>query len=238
MRKIRNWLKNFSVARRLAYLRMTSVELGIDTFLLNCKCIVHVGANKGQERYLYERLNLRVIWIEALPNIYDELTKNLKSFKNQQAILSLLSSKSGETMHFNVAGNEGASSSIFDFAKHIEMWPDVRMTGRVELVSETLDDVIKEVAPVDAIVIDTQGAELLVLQGGLRVLQRVQYVMAEAADFDAYSGGCKLDELTDFMLAAGFVEVQRHIFASKDGLGNYYDVLWQRATLSKNATSK
>lgn len=232
MSKIKIWLKNFSAVRRLANLRTPLANLGIDSFLLNCKSIVHIGANKGQERYHYERLNLRVIWIEALPNLYAELTKNLKSFRSQKAILALLSSKSGEEMQFNVADNEGASSSIFDFSKHTDMWPHVQMTGRLNLVSKTLDEVINPSDAVDAIVIDVQGAELLVLQGGSRVLHGAQYVKAEATDFDAYSGGCTLDELSDFMVKAGFVEIERSPFATKEGLGNSYDVLWKRVTFS------
>ena len=44
----------------------------IDT-LYNCKGIIHIGAHRGSERYIYDWFGKKVIWVEANPNIFDEL---------------------------------------------------------------------------------------------------------------------------------------------------------------------
>jgi hypothetical protein len=38
-------------------------------FLRRTKGVVHVGANEGQERDIYARYNLNVLWIEPLPDV-------------------------------------------------------------------------------------------------------------------------------------------------------------------------
>ena len=38
-----------------------------DRFLKEVSGVVHVGANTGQERGIYDKLSLDVIWIEPIP---------------------------------------------------------------------------------------------------------------------------------------------------------------------------
>ena len=47
---------------------------------------------------------------------------------------------------------------------------------------------------------------------------------AEAADFASYKGGCTLADLEGFFQARAYQEVTRVVFASKEGVGRYYDV--------------
>ena len=42
----------------------------------------------------------------------------------------------------------------------------------------------------DALVLDTQVLELLVLEGG-KLLSYLKYIKTEVADFDAYQNGCQ-----------------------------------------------
>lgn len=54
-------------------------------FLREVEGVIHVGANSGQERGIYNRFGLRVIWIEPTPEIFMELRKNLRLFDNRVA---------------------------------------------------------------------------------------------------------------------------------------------------------
>ena len=49
----------------------------------------------------------------------------------------------------------------------------------------------------DALVLDTQGSELLVLKGAAGLLPNIKYVQAEVADFESYSGACRQLAETD-----------------------------------------
>jgi hypothetical protein len=80
----------------------------------------------------------------------------------------------------------------------------------------------------DVLVLDTQGAELLVLKGATSLLPHIRYVRAEAADFEAYAGCCTLAELDDFLREYGFRRIAKGRFAQKKGVGSYYEVLYCR----------
>jgi hypothetical protein len=80
----------------------------------------------------------------------------------------------------------------------------------------------------DALVLDTQGSELMILRGGTRTLASVKYVKVEAPDFEAYKGCCQVRDLGEFLGHHGFVEHSRKAFAQKVGVGTYYDIVYKR----------
>ena len=196
-----------------------------DQFLSQCQSIIHVGANSGGERYLYESIGLDVLWVEAIPSVYNILCNNIRSFKNQRALNALVADVSGRTYSFHVASNDGASSSIFEFGVHERMYPEVRFESTLELVSETLDNLASSA---DAIVLDIQGAELTALKGAPHLLSKVKFVKVEAADFQAYAGGCSMDELEAYLLEAGFHVLSRFAFETHPEVGSYYDLVFAR----------
>lgn len=203
-----------------------------DRFLRDALGVVHVGANTGQERELYDGLALRVLWIEPLPDVFATLEANLQGISRQRAICALLTDRVGATYKFNVAGNGGASSSILEFKEHKKIWPDVGYVGVIEMQSTTLDSLFVDEGidanGYDALVLDVQGAELLVLRGALESLLRFKYVKVEVADFEAYAGCCRTEDIAAFMAENGFVEHHRNRFASGAGVGSYFDIVYRR----------
>ena len=81
-----------------------------------------------------------------------------------------------------------------------------------------------------ALVLDTQGTELLVLQGGTETLKQMRYVKVEAADFEAYRGGCVVSDLTEFLRDHGFRVCSQEAFARLGSGGTYYEMLYERVT--------
>lgn len=197
-------------------------------FLSASRSIVHVGANYGQERFLYEAFGVSVFWIEALPDVFRTLKNNLKGFRNQTALRALASDEAGQKVQFRVSSNDSASSSMFDFALHQELWPDVKMQGMVSLETQTLDELVTNFRDIDALVLDVQGAELKVLKGASRLLHSIRFIKAEVANFNAYQGGCTEEELVPFLTESGFVEREREVFAKLTGVGHYSDILFKR----------
>src|SRR5262249_38164735 len=105
---------------------------------------------------------------------------------------------------------------------------DVYYVDQIECVTATLDDLLPLLSP-DALVLDIQGSELMVLAGGERALRHVHTVKVEAADFKSYEGGCTHDELIDFLTARGFELIDRRCFAQHPVLGGYFDLVFSRA---------
>ena len=203
-----------------------------DNFLKDVTGVVHVGANSGQERDQYEALGLAVIWVEAIAEVYDDLVRNISSYRKQKAFCQLLADKDGLVFEFNVANNSGASSSIFEFWQHKDIWPQVDFVSRRPLKSLRLDTLLNrekiDASKYAALVMDVQGAELLVLKGAGNMLRKFRYVKAEAADFESYKDCAKLQDLRDYLRPYGFKEISRKSFAKHPAGGEYWDVVWQR----------
>ena len=203
-----------------------------DRFLHNCRAVIHVGANSGQESKVYDRFGLDVVWIEPIPDVYAELVANIAEYPRQRAIQALITDKDGETIVLNVANDGGASSSILELGDHKDIWPDVAYVGRIDCISKTLVTALAEAnvdpARYDALVMDTQGSELLVLKGAEPLLVNFKYIKTEAADFEVYYGCVKLDELEQYLGARGFKAVRRDCFAERAEGGACYDVLFKR----------
>jgi FkbM family methyltransferase len=204
----------------------------VDSFLKEVCGVIHVGASIGQEREQYASLGLNVVWVEPIPAVFEVLRSNISGFPNQIAYCRLLAAEHGTEYTFHIASNGGKSSSIFDLGECKKIWSYVHYTDDVTMTATTLTQMIEneqiDVSKYEALVLDTQGSELLVLQGAIPVLERLRYVKAEVANFEAYAGGCQLAELTDFMRQHGFAVSRKSPFASRGGIGTYYDVLFHR----------
>ena len=77
--------------------------------------ILHIGAHRGQEAEKYSVLDKSVIWIEAIPSVYQDLLKNIEKFKKQDGYQALLGDKSSAKQRINLSSNSYESSSIFEF---------------------------------------------------------------------------------------------------------------------------
>lgn len=209
-----------------------SLRRNPDRFLKEVTGVVHVGANAGQEREIYESYGLEVIWIEPIPQVFSQLRINIRDFKNQVAFQSLITDVDDKDYEFNISSNNGASSSILRLKKHAEVWPSVKYLDTIFIKSLTLTSFFKkhhlDIKKYQALVMDTQGSELLVLQGSLPLLNNFNYIKTEVPDFESYEGCCLLSDINFFMEKHGFKEFSRRKFASRKGVGNYFDVVYKR----------
>lgn len=205
----------------------------IDKFLRDVTGIVHVGANTGQERDEYKRHGLNVIWIEPIPHIFSELQNNLRGYERQMALQALVTDVYGHQYEFHIASNNGASSSILEFKHHKDIWPGVNYTSSIKIESTTLDVLFEreriDLSKYQALTVDTQGSELLVLKGGISTLKSFRYIKIEVPDFESYAGCCQLSDVEAFMKQHGFSEFQRKKFATRSDGGSYFDIVYKRA---------
>jgi FkbM family methyltransferase len=216
----------FGAARRLSYKVWTPGEM--DHALANSRALIHVGANEGQERYIYESMGLEVLWVEPVPAVFARLAHNIRGLRKQRATNALLSDTPGRKLMLHISNNGGQSSSIFELAEHKAIWPEVHYVDRIECASTTLDELSPILPSPDALVLDTQGSELMVLAGGERTLSQVCTIKTEAADFKAYDGGCTDAEIVAFLEARGFELADRRCFAQHPAGGRYFDLVFRK----------
>ncbi|MGO1119576.1 FkbM family methyltransferase [Rhodovibrionaceae bacterium A322] len=207
-------------------------QVGINDFLSYVEGVIHVGANSGQERNHYNHHDLKVAWFEAIPSVFQDLEKNLENLPRQKGFQYLLADEDGITFDFNISNNEGQSSSIYDLAMHKDVWPNIHYTHKEKLVSSRLDSVFAaenlSIDDYQAMVLDTQGSELLVLKGAGDLLHNLKYLRIEAADYEGYTDNCTVADLEAFLFPLGFKEITRLGFGEHPSGGSYYDIIYAR----------
>lgn len=187
---------------------------------LRLKSLVHVGAHLAQERHAYEAAGYRkMLWVEGSQEVHARLAESLAAHMAQsaqsdptpaehQTACALLTDRDGDELGLREFSNDGMSSSIFAATDTLKKrWPTLHETGRQQAMrTRTLDALLAELnfGPVDTLVVDVQGAELLVLKGAAKALAQVKAVVSEVSTQPLYEGGVLFDELCAFMLARGF----------------------------------
>lgn len=168
--------------------------------------ILHIGASRGQEATFYSEFGKKVIWIEAIPSVFEELKINCAKFQNQLAICALLGDRNLESTPFFLSSNDSESSSLYTFSKD-RLGHGVKMKETMQLPMKRLDSIpeLSNIPTKGHWVIDVQGAELLVLRGAENVLNRCSSLLIEVSTIELYEGGAKWIEVRDFLEGVGFV---------------------------------
>lgn len=211
------------------------------TYLRDCKGLIHVGANAGQERQYYARLGLSVLWVEPIPAVFAALASNIVGYPKQRALEALLTSQDDEKVDLQISSNGGKSSSILKATEHYEVWPDIEFKDTITLNGVTLPTVLARnkinIQDYDALLLDTQGAELLILQGASKILSHFSYIQAEAANFAAYENCPQIEDIIKFVEQHGFTVDPASMAGSDNGERSHYDLLFRNNQLrGANAT--
>ena len=205
----------------------------LDGYLRNISGLIHVGANLGQERRYYWIIGLDVVWVEPIREIYGQLVDNIAAYPRQRAVNALLADRTGDEVEFQIANNNGASSSMLALQDHAVIFPDVTYVERRMLTTKTLVDLVRDegiqLDAYQALTLDVEGAERLILEGAAGLLDRFTYVKCEVADFPARTGTPSVADLDRILTAAGFAQLGRRAFADGPGdSGTFWDVVWKK----------
>ena len=179
------------------------------------RSVLHVGASTGKELDYYNTLGLeRVVWIEARPRIAEILEGRIRRYTpadcatDHRVINRLIADENGKVFEFKITSNSAMSSSIFELEKHKEVWPSIEVVERVEMRGARLETILEDEGlgadTFDLLVVDVQGAELMVLDGIGPYLDSVRVLMIEVSTEPYYAGGVLFDELDPWLKARGF----------------------------------
>lgn len=164
--------------------------------------VLHIGASTGQESEAYHKHGLKVIWVEAIRDVYKQLLRNVLKYTGTICLNACVSDKDGEIVNFNISNNEGQSSSLFEFGTHTEAHPGIVFTEQVRLHTARVDTLLRDrkidQSEYDFINLDIQGAELLALKG--MDLSKVNYVYIEVNEKELYKGCALLPEIDAHLL--------------------------------------
>jgi FkbM family methyltransferase len=192
--------------------------------------VLHIGAHKGQEANWYDKHSASVLWIEAIPEVYNILIQQIASFENQKAMLALLGDINQESVPFHISSNDAVSSSIYEFGSELG-FVGLSMTKTLYLPMVRLDSILSvtDAAIYPHWVLDVQGSEMNVLKGSGALLDQCLSIYIEVSTREVYKGGVLFQELKEFLTYKGFIPLwnplnlshENVIFAKVANVRNY-----------------
>ncbi len=192
--------------------------------------ILHLGAHRGKEAEIYQWFNKKVLWIEANPDIFDDLKNHIKYYFKQTAFNVLLGDENKETKFF-ISNRDSSCSSIFDLSdevKNKKLWKNenIIMKKKIKLAMKKLDTLIAEkeidIKDYNHWILDLQGSEIQVLKGSIDSLKYCNSMMIEISKKNFYeNGSSQWEDLNKFLNMHGF---KANIEPSSD----HCDVLFEK----------
>jgi FkbM family methyltransferase len=205
------------------------------------RTIIDVGANIGQFAVAAVKTfpAARVYTIEANPESFNHLCRNIRKLKNASAFQAAVGDREGIVeLHINAHSH---SSSLLELAPaHRAAFPYAVELGTVQVKATTLDTMFAgiELQPPVLLKLDVQGYEAQALRGAVRTLQRVDYTVLEASFRPMYEGETLFLDLVRIMLSHSF-RFSRPVgllHDSSTGEILQMDALFERADSSLRAT--
>ena len=162
-------------------------------FDIQCKSVLHIGGHYAEEAEIYFEAGVnKAVFIEGDPSVYQILIERIASYQNFEGICALLSNVEGISK-FNIASNDGASSSILEPDNVLIKKPNITFSDSINLPTKTLDSL--SLGKFDLIVIDVQGAESLVIEGGIETIKQAKALWVEVNAGSMYLGDANSSQI-------------------------------------------
>jgi FkbM family methyltransferase len=179
------------------------------------KKIFHVGAHAGEEAAAYAESGVdSVVWFEANTDLIPALSVNVNKFRLSNTIIPYGLFNENKVLKFNVTNNF-QSSSLFELGSHSQYYPGIKVVESKNIHCYRLDALMDVNPPLlpwldfNFINIDTQGAELAVLQGLGRHIDNasIKGIYLEINKESLYLGIPLVDEIDKYLKTYGFHRV-------------------------------
>lgn len=197
------------------------------------KVMIDVGAAFGSVAlYFSERYNdLKIYCVEANPEILPRLKETISDRKNIELKNMALGSIPGES-YLHVTANQLSSSlnelnttEVSHLPQDHQSW--LEEVKRVKVHVSTLDAEFKNESHVLLLKLDTQGTELDILKGGVELLKRTRFVLAELNNHQLYKGACQYYEVDEFLRDHSFRLVDLVVTYHTNEEVQEYDALYE-----------
>jgi len=198
--------------------------------LIDSKGVLHLGAHKGEEADIYQWLGKKVIWVEAIPKVFNQLKDNLYFYSDQEAYCLLLGDMDNIKKIFYISNNDSVSSSLFKFSKNTldrKYFSEqaLETKNEIKLEMSKLDTFVKknniDISNYNHWIVDLQGAELLALKGAENSLDFCDSLLIEISKVDIYENGVLWPELKNWL-------IKRNFYPVTEPLENHADVLFKK----------
>lgn len=165
--------------------------------------VFHVGAAYGQEKECYHDNGINnIVWIEPLESQFKELVKRCP---NDLCFQIALSDNTSVVPMYTTTKPDASSllkpEKLLEFSKKKPgKVVNVKTTTMDELVAKEKIDITRY----NLLVIDVQGSELMVINGGRQTIPKFDAIVIEVNDIETYKGCPTWEEVKHELLSLGF----------------------------------
>jgi FkbM family methyltransferase len=227
--KLWNLASRPGLARTLRHGVVPSVE-SVHVPFAEPRTVLDVGASRGQFAALARWLwpEARIICFEPLPAALKKLNALAPTLRLEVRPIAL--DTSSGTARIHVSHSDDSSSLLPISERQVHEFPSTFSIGTAPVDTSRLDDLSLRIGHPALLKIDTQGAELRVLQGAVSTLEDVDTVYVECSYVELYHGQALADEVISFLAdqrlrLAGVYNVAQ----GRNGMQLQADFLFRRA---------
>jgi FkbM family methyltransferase len=170
------------------------------------KTIIDIGANLGEWAVKVYPIfpDANYLLIDGNPNVEPILEKLCNEAPNVRYRISLLSDEE-KTETFYLPKNNPTCTGASIMREKTSHYVDKNIAP-LQLQAKTLDNTLSEenIDDIDLLKLDVQGAELKVLKGGLKTLQKTKYCLLEVQFQEWNQDAPYSDEVVHFMRDQGY----------------------------------
>lgn len=192
----------------------------IDSVISKIDFVIDAGANRGtfttKVRVSAGKNSLPALLVEPNPSLNSYLKQE---FSENATISSVALSDHKGSTEFEIAANDGNSSSILEMqASHLRNAPHAKIVKKISVQTDTLDNLTENLTFKKALLkIDVQGAELLLLKGASNTLGRTAAILVEMSYLELYKNCALAHEVEEILFRHGYrLMAIEPIFLDKD----------------------
>ena len=184
-------------------------------YLKNIKhpVILEAGAANGYDTLRFSKLapSSTIYAFEPVKKNFSLLKNRVESCSNVKIYNLALADFDG-TSEMNISENSKSidgvadSSSLLEPEYHTTLYSHVTFTGKEKVKTKTLDSWALEegVDHIDAMWLDMQGYEYLMLKKSSVILPTVRVIYSEVSLKEVFKGACLVDEYKEWLMSIGF----------------------------------
>ena len=168
--------------------------------------IIDIGSHKGEFIELFKKhrkLN-HVVMVEPIPGLAKKLEEK---YGSQYSIInSVISDNEDSKEFYSNEFTETSSLLEFNLSKDISNI-NTTLQNKITVDSKTLDGLVSSMkfTHIDLVKIDVQGAEHLVLKGGIKALKITEYLIVELSLHPVYKDSHSFEKICKQLKEIGFV---------------------------------
>jgi len=171
--------------------------------------VIHIGGHHGQEYKIYKKYPSiqSMIFFEPDPDSFKILQEETGDDDKVICINKGLGPFSCKAMMNREQANQGQSNSVLDPGIHLQQYPNIVFTDKLEIQLHPLDR-YEPSKLLNMINIDVQGFELQVFLGASKVLENIRYIFTEVNRAEVYKNCALIEDLDYFLGKYNFDRVE------------------------------